>query len=199
MNSLMIDVETLGIRPSSVILSVGLVVFHETLPITDDLITLDLNWQLAFGRTVDADTQKWWATQSVEAQVSAFNTTSRSDARQLRNHIAVVMEHYDIKEVWAHSPSFDLVLLKDYFDSMPTKGAASPWDFRQERDTRTLFALAGGKLGDFGTTRTGTAHNALEDARFQAKEVIAARLKLLGAPPQAAGVVTNAASPEVTE
>ena len=62
----MIDLETLGVKPNSAILTVGAIKFN---PFTDDephdglYLRINVDDQTELGRTIDQDTLNWWAKQ----------------------------------------------------------------------------------------------------------------------------------------
>jgi hypothetical protein len=71
----------------------------------------------------------------------------------------------DIKTVWANSPTFDLSILHFAYQA---KGVECPWNFRQERDVRTLAAIC----PDVKRVEPEIKHNAESDARAQAQWVL---------------------------
>lgn len=73
-------------------------------------------------------------------------------------------------EVWANSPTFDCVILRNWFDEFDMK---APWHYRQERCVRTIYAIANSLTGidvGAGYSESG-AHDANVDARNQARAV----------------------------
>ncbi len=69
--------------------------------------------------------------------------------------------------IWANGATFDMPILEALYKAY---GMDAPWKYNAARDVRTLFALSGNKLGDFGTVNDAK-HDALGDALFQAREV----------------------------
>ena len=164
---IMIDIETLDTKPTAVILSIGAVAFDietgETCP--DTLYQkLDYKKQIDEGRTTSIETTLWWGQQSDEAYCEAFFGEER-----LLSAIINLKKYFynyaaDDCRVWAKSPSFDLVILKDAYDN-----DIAPWEFWQERDVRTF---ADGQLTSvFVACDKEPSHLPVEDCLVQVKGV----------------------------
>ena len=69
----MIDLETLDTSPGAVVLTIGAVKFNPRgTGIIDELyIRVDVDEQIALGRTVDEGTVEWWSTQPQAVQDEA--------------------------------------------------------------------------------------------------------------------------------
>lgn len=172
MRDIMIDIETLGTRPGSVILSIGSITFDaETGAIGAGFYRgIDMLSSANAGLDLDVQTLRWWMEQSEDARSVAFGGTCSLEGA-LSELYGWVKWGGGEKRIWAKPPSFDLVLLEA---AMHAVKVDIPWDFRACRDCRTLFDIANVKQPD-----VGTAHNALDDAKSQALGVIAA-YKALG-------------------
>ncbi|WP_089576786.1 exonuclease [Escherichia coli] len=174
---LMIDLETMGKNPDAPIASIGAVFFDpqtgEQGPEFSKIIDMG-----TCGGTVDISTIEWWLVQSSEARTAILvNQIPLDDALlQLREFIS---EHSDEKfvQVWGNSATFDNVILRRSYER---QGIPCPWRYTNDRDVRTMVAL--GLVMDFDarnvTTFEGERHNALHDARYQAKYVSAIWQKL---------------------
>ena len=165
---IMIDLETLGTRPGSVILSIGAVVF--------DLKTGKLEAEFyknidrasceKVGLTTDNATVEWWEKQSPEAKAAL-----EPDQVKLLDALAAFTDWFARvggECVWGHGATFDLVLLAEAYRA---ERVPPPWKFWNERCCRTVLAL-GNRTPD--KTRFGLHHNALDDAKSQAMAVAAA-------------------------
>lgn len=190
MRDLMIDIETLGNRPGSVILSIGAVAFDaETGEIGEEFYdAIDPSSAAAAGLTTDISTMMWWMKQSQEAQDAAFSGKTAIELALAK--LAFYALRVGATRVWAKPPSFDLVLLEAAFRAC---NLDVPWHFRTHRDCRTIFDLAG-----ISPPSLGTAHNALDDAKSQALGVIAAYAKLGASAPTPANDVRLVANGWVT-
>lgn len=164
MRDLMIDIETLGTAPGSVILSIGAVAFDaETGEFGDEFyVAIDPQSAVSAGLTMDVSTLKWWMDQSEDARQEAFS--GEDSIWNALIDFDDYVRRIDATRVWAKPPSFDLVLLEAAFRKV---GIDIPWHYKTPRDCRTLFDLTNATQPD-----VGTAHNALDDAKSQALGVI---------------------------
>lgn len=170
MPELMIDIETLSTEPNAVVCTVGLAIFDDDKILKSYHFVLDWAKQMEQGRHVDPDTLKWWLSQSSAAQKS-LTCEPNNDIVALLTDI----QRIGASAVWANSPTFDLVILRDFFAS---KGLDTPWKFWRERDVRTIKGLYSEldlELPDF---KKWISHNAEHDARYQAELVIQFRKQL---------------------
>ncbi|NJO49786.1 MAG: 3'-5' exoribonuclease [Leptolyngbyaceae cyanobacterium RM2_2_4] len=164
---LMLDLETLGIHNYAPIISYGAVLFDKS-GIKDTLYkTLDVKQQIDGGyRQVDADTIKWWMSQG-DAAKRVFRENSVETGVGL-SELLPFTGSVPTKElmVWGNGPTFDIVLIETL---MKHHNIKPPWIFRNVRDLRTYKDFVyDGRL----TKNVGTAHNALDDAIYQAMIVI---------------------------
>lgn len=135
---IMIDIETLDTKPTAVILSIAAVAFNiENGDICEEKFDYVLNYQeqIDNGRSTSIDTLLWWGAQSEEAKSLAFEGNAPLHFAIQELTIFFMENCLDNARVWANSPSFDLVILKDAFDQNV------PWNFWNERDVRTVTSL----------------------------------------------------------
>ena len=175
---LMIDLETMGKNPDAPIISIGAIFFD---PQTGDMgpefsKTVDLE---TAGGVIDRDTIKWWLKQSREAQSAIMTDEIPLDDAllQLREFIDENSGEFFV-QVWGNGATFDNVILRRSYER---QGIPCPWRYTNDRDVRTMVAL--GLVMDFDARTTipfeGERHNALHDARYQAKSVSAIWQKLI--------------------
>ncbi|EEW9496370.1 exonuclease [Escherichia coli] len=175
---LMIDLESMGKNPDAPIISIGAIFFD---PQTGDMgpefsKTIDLE---TAGGVIDRDTIKWWLKQSREAQSAIMTDEIPLDDAllQLREFIDENSGEFFV-QVWGNGATFDNVILRRSYER---QGIPCPWRYTNDRDVRTMVAL--GLVMDFDARTTipfeGERHNALNDARYQAKYVSAIWQKLL--------------------
>jgi exodeoxyribonuclease VIII len=169
MSNLMIDFETLDTKPTAVVLSLGLVLFSNEKIISKTYREFFIDDQLKDGRTVSGDTLTWWFQQSEEAQkiFSSDNKILVCDfLSQMRN---IKNAERNLSEVllWGNGVKFDNAILTNLFEMY---GVESPFKFWNDRCYRTFNALTNCRSL---VKREGTHHNALDDAIFQAKTMIA--------------------------
>lgn len=161
----MLDLESLGTRPTCAILTIGAVKFD---PYTVDRFgdslyhRIDIDEQLALGREVQDDTLAWWAQQAQDVREEALSEEGRVSLETLYqdlNRFCV-----GVTNIWCQGPAFDIVILENIYRQM---GWPTPWQFWQIRDSRTLF----GVHGDPREKNKAGLHNALEDCVSQAQGV----------------------------
>lgn len=162
---LMIDIETLGTSCKAPVLSIGAVFFDLTKTYGEFYVNLHLNQQLDTDiRKVDADTIKWWMNQDKKAkQVFGDNETDVKEAlRALSEFITNAAEEVYI---WSNGPSFDVSILESLYNDfkMPI-----PWKYSKVLDYRTIKRFLG---KDLKVKYSGVAHNALDDAKTQARYI----------------------------
>lgn len=172
-----IDIETLGTRPGSVILSIGAVRFNADCIFGEGFYrTISIADSLRSGLTVDGDTLRWWLSQTAEQLHSeTFSGTERP--LTVLTALAKWLADAPFDGVWTNDPSFDAALLNEasvrsspftFSDPLPL------WDHKKNRCYRTLRAL--GVIPDVtidGLTIAGkpvpnVKHHALRDAVHQA-------------------------------
>ncbi|EON1131560.1 3'-5' exoribonuclease [Escherichia coli] len=175
---LMIDLETMGKNPDAPIISIGAIFFD---PQTGDMgpefsKTIDLD---TAGGVIDRDVIKWWLKQSREAQSAIMTDEIPLDDAllQLREFIDENSGEFFV-QVWGNGANFDNTILRRSYER---QGIPCPWRYCNDRDIRTIVEL--GKAIDFDARTAipfeGERHNALDDARYQAKYVSAIWQKLI--------------------
>ncbi|EPX0858646.1 3'-5' exoribonuclease domain-containing protein, partial [Escherichia coli] len=167
---LMIDLETMGKNPDAPIASIGAVFFDpqtgEQGPEFSKIIDMG-----TCGGTVDISTIEWWLQRSGEARAAILaDRIPLDDALlQLREFIDENSGEFFV-QVWGNGANFDNVILRRSYERQEIP---CPWRYTNDRDVRTMVAL--GLVMDFDarnvTTFEGERHNALHDARYQAKYV----------------------------
>lgn len=163
---IMVDLETLGTQPGSVILSIGAVEFDidKGLGETFYAVISHASSRQA-GLTEDANTLAWWAKQS-DAAREILRHVDDANAPTLRTALHEFGEFLKRDdEVWGNGSDFDNVLLASAYEAV---GIPLPWKFWNNRCYRTLKNLR----PDIRLERVGTHHNALDDAKTQAIHAI---------------------------
>ncbi|HDH8989938.1 TPA: 3'-5' exoribonuclease [Escherichia coli] len=175
---LMIDLETMGKNPDAPIISLGAIFFD---PQTGEMgpefsKTIDLD---TAGGVIDRDVIKWWLKQSREAQSAILTDEIPLDDAllQLREFIDENSCGFYVR-VWGNGANFDNVILRRSYER---QGIPCPWRYYNDRDVRTIVEL-GNSIGfdvRMAIPFEGVPHNALDDARHQAKQVSAIWQKLI--------------------
>ncbi|HDW0531882.1 TPA: 3'-5' exoribonuclease, partial [Escherichia coli] len=175
---MMIDLETMGKNPDAPLISIGAIFFD---PQTGDMgpefsKTIDMD---TAGGVIDRGTIKWWLKQSREAQSAILTDEIPLDDAllQLREFIDENSGEFFV-QVWGNGANFDNTILRRSYER---QGIPCPWRYCNDRDVRTIVEL--GKAIDFDARTAipfeGERHNALDDARYQAKYVSVIWQKLI--------------------
>ncbi|HFU7590664.1 TPA: 3'-5' exoribonuclease, partial [Escherichia coli] len=181
---LMIDLETMGTNTNAPIVVIGAVFFD---PQTGEIgpvfyIVISLTDAMNTGAVPDGGTIKWWLKQSSEAR-AAILTGQVKLKDSLSRFREFINEYSDEKfvQVWGNSATFDNAILRTSYERLDIP---CPWRYHNDRDVRTIVEL--GKTIDFDARTVipfeGVRHNALDDARHQAKYVSAIWQKLIPNP-----------------
>ncbi|HEI2437956.1 3'-5' exoribonuclease domain-containing protein [Escherichia marmotae] len=181
---LMIDLETMGTNTNAPIVVIGAVFFD---PQTGEIgpvfyIVISLTDAMNTGAVPDGGTIKWWLKQSSEARAAIL-----TDQVKLKDALSrfreFINEYSDEKfvQVWGNGATFDNAILRTSYERLDIP---CPWRYHNDRDVRTIVEL--GKTIDFDARTLipfeGVRHNALDDARHQAKYVSAIWQKLIPNP-----------------
>jgi exodeoxyribonuclease VIII len=160
----MVDLETMGNRPSAPIIAIGAVAFDKKAVHDEFYVVVDLADSVAEGAVMDPSTVLWWMKQSDEARAEF-----QREGQPLGLALGMFREWVakfagDIDGVWGNGASFDNVILSESYRRM---GNEAPWPFWADRCYRTVKSVTKMPMG-----RTGTHHNALDDARDQAMHLM---------------------------
>jgi hypothetical protein len=157
----MVDIETLGTAPGCPVLAIGAVMFD---PLVGRIgfpfyINLETYSQAEAGLIADPKTLAWWGEQSPAAQARLQNPKPESAHKGFDLFRRYLIQQ-GAQHLWGHGAGFDQPILRR---AMAAFGLELPCAFFDDRDTRTLYALAG-----VSPDRTkGVHHDALVDARNQ--------------------------------
>lgn len=157
---LMIDLETWSTSADAEIIACGLVVFDDKIHISR---LFGLHPQKY--RTQSQDTVNWWMERK-ETLEKIITAPVQCSLDALLKFISKIIETHQITEVWAKSPSFDLMILDHAYRQVDIN---KPWRYSQERDVRTIQSILKKKshLSD-----PICPHDPLADAVAQAQDVI---------------------------
>lgn len=175
MNHVMFDLETWGTRPGCALRSIGAVFFD---PDTGELgeefyANVGMpSYKQPAELKVESYTVEWWMAQS-EASNSAFKSPEPEHLLPVVDRFHSWFKQLGGEFIWCHGATFDEPVWRVAANSV---GHVVPWNFRKVRDTRTLFWLA--EFDEKAIPRSGIEHNALHDAKNQARCVGLAMRKL---------------------
>ena len=167
----MFDLETFGTDPRSVILSIGAVVFNSKGLGKEFYVEIDPRQT---DRIIQINTISWWFEQSIKPPINGsislkdaaidFTVFMLEEAGVANENNLVYMDK-KIK-LWANGIDFDWGLLKEVFLDYQI---IPPFKYNDVRDYRTLKAL----FSNIPTPpKNAMAHNALEDAKWQATHTV---------------------------
>lgn len=175
MPHIMIDLETMGTRPDAPIIAIGAVMFDhiegggKVYADQGFYVNVDLQSAVTTGAKIDPSTVMWWLQQSKEAR-AAFDTKGVDLVAALDKLDAWFDSHWangreSAYGVWGNGASFDNVILAESYKRL---GMTPPWPFWKDRCYRTVKSM----YPEVKMERSGTHHNALDDAISQAKHLI---------------------------
>lgn len=161
---IMIDIETMGTRPTAPIVSIGAVAFDGNGITRDFYRVVDLDSAVAGGAAIEPGTVMWWLTQSDEARAALTDDIAEplSDVLEAFTLWATATA---IDGVWGNGATFDNVLVAEAYKRLDM---LAPWPFWKDRCYRTVKNM----FPAVELVRNGTHHHALADAETQALHLI---------------------------
>jgi exodeoxyribonuclease VIII len=169
MRDVMVDLETMGKGPDAAVVAIG-AVFMDLKGLRagpEFYREVSLCSAVRFGGQMDPETVLWWMGQKDEA---------RAMFRNPGGHITEVLAGFSVwaqatcpaseLAVWGNGAAFDCVVLRRSYERA---GLATPWNWWNDRCYRTMKKLHGHVPE---VHRTGVAHHALQDARYQAEHLL---------------------------
>lgn len=162
--NIMLDLETMGTRPDAAIVAIGAVTFNPADGLLGETFyrTVDLGSAIRAGGVIDGETVAWWLTQSEEARAALLVNPQP---------IHLVLADFSLwcrrqaaeadLLVWGNGATFDNVVVSTAYERI---GLRRPWGTFADRCYRTVKA----QRRDIKMARSGTHHNALDDAISQA-------------------------------
>jgi hypothetical protein len=159
---IMVDTETLGLAPNSVILSIGAVVFCPLRGLGDDYYA-EIDPDTYFG-DIDFGTIKFWMEQSAKGIPCPINGTRTAETVLREFDLWLwTISHGTELVVWANGTDFDIPKLQHAYSAHLK--SVPKWTYSSVRDARTLYKT----FGPYGLKPPQVnKHNALDDAKWQA-------------------------------
>lgn len=179
MEHVMVDLETYGKRPGCPILSIGAVFFDpRSGELGKEFYTVADKDQIMYALREDPETVDWWSKQSAEARriLDDPEVVRQPLGLSLLDFGAFLGQSYAARpgskapneyiKVWGNGADFDNAILQVAYGNTTLP---LPWQFWNNRCYRTIKALRPGiKIDRAG----GTHHNALDDAKAQARHLL---------------------------
>jgi hypothetical protein len=161
---LMLDLETMGKRAGCAIVSIGAVEFNLETGETGRLFykRVDLQSCLDVGLFIDASTLYWWLQQSNIARLELCKPAEYIQ-NVLEKFNSFLVSLGDVN-LWGNGARFDIAILEAAYFAIG-KGEIIPWNFRNERDVRTLVSFAPEIKENYPFT--GIIHDPIDDCKHQ--------------------------------
>lgn len=178
----MLDLETLSTAYNARILAIGAVMFEpddkiygkfyqavKAPPAENGLVPCTD----ALGFHISAQTLSWWESQSIEARAVFSDPNAVDIQTALTSFSTWILTAGRVEDIrlWGNGASFDNVILSTAYQ---LTGLEQPWKFYNDRCYRTVKNL----YPDVPLVRTGTYHNALDDAETQAEHLLNMKVTL---------------------
>lgn len=162
---IMIDLETMGTRPDAPIVAIGAVAFDADGITHEFYANVDLGSAVNSGAKIDANTVMWWMQQDDDARAALVG---KEDQYSLVGALVEFSKWMYLRDagVWGNGATFDNVILREAY---LRAAVPCPWPFWDDKCYRTVKGI----YPDVPLDRSGTHHNALDDARTQAEHLIA--------------------------
>ena len=161
----MLDLETMGNRSNTAIVSIGAVEFNIITGETgrEFYEVVDLQSCLDIGLKVQASTIYWWMQQSEDARKRICEKGKHISA-VLGEFNAWMQDCVDKARIWGNGARFDIGILEDAYVATQLE---VPWYFRSERDVRTLVSFAPHVKENMPFE--GVYHDPVDDCKHQIK------------------------------
>lgn len=180
-----IDLETLGTRYNAAIVSIGVVQFNPETGALGREFYKEIDVQSAINSgSISGATLSWWMSDRAGAKarrVFAEGSHKVSLAQALDELAAWFRNAAMAPRVWGNGATFDITILEHAYDH-GCVGLKEPWHFTNIRDCRTILDVSNLDRADYPES-TGTHHNALDDAKWQAMLISRCWRKCRGMPP----------------
>lgn len=159
---LMIDLETLGTSPDSVIVEIGAVFFDRKTGFLRKHYNVLVNAKDCedWGLVTNEATIEWWQNKGVDT-INFYNESRASLVTAIMGLWSFYKNNATPKTlVWVNGMDFDLAILRTAFNNL---GMFLPWEYSAGRDVRTITKLR----PDLKPEQTAPKHVALNDCYYQ--------------------------------
>jgi hypothetical protein len=160
---LMLDLETMGSQSKAAIISIGAVEFDIETGETGREFYERINLQSSInkGLIINGGTVMWWLQQSDAARKEICKPGDNliNVLEKLRSFMGC-LENF---QIWGNGVRFDIGILEDSYVACGYE--TIPWNFRNERDVRTLVSFSPSIKEHYPFT--GVEHNPIDDCKHQ--------------------------------
>jgi DNA polymerase III epsilon subunit-like protein len=174
-NDLMLDLETMGTKSYSAIVSLAAVPFNmETGQVSDKFFyqVVELQSCLDLNLRINADTLYWWLSKDKEAQqhISGGFKKPLKEVLELFNRFFMEsLTDPGKATVWGNSAKFDCGILENCYQVAKLK---QPWNTWEEADHRTMVNKYGQDIKK-SIKFEGIKHYPVDDCKYQIKVLTA--------------------------
>lgn len=173
MTDVMLDLETLSVRPHAAVIIIGAVKFNRGEQWNKNIDEKELEKLDVFyrrikinscvhsGLHVDESTEKWWKEQEPEVQYEALKHPDRVTLKTALREFKEWFGSDSRTKIWGNGSGFDCSILGEAYARC---GMEKPWKFWVERDLRTVMDMAGLYASDLPQYKK---HHALWDCYRQ--------------------------------
>lgn len=181
-NHLMLDLETLDVTPSSIVLEIGAVAFDPYGALLEDITentkntffrSIELDSCLKLGLGMSQSTFHFWLEQDEQSRYRII--------KHPKVHIGTAAEalrkfcqDHTVTKVWSHGATMDIAIMTEVYRRLHKE---VPWSYRDVRDTRTLYGMIDWEESDAMKSkwewlmRRPVKHHPVHDAWAQARAV----------------------------
>lgn len=170
---IMVDIETMGTKSYSAIVSIAAVEFYLDGRVEKAFIAdIDLQSCINAKLRIDGSTVKWWMQQSEPARQKIY-TGNKIGLKEAIQQLKTFISEVSPSGIWGNGSRFDLGLIENAANAI---GITDMWPNWIERDVRTLVSFAPDikKSMPFD----GVAHSPIDDCLHQIKYCCAIYNKL---------------------
>ena len=155
MKEMMIDIETLGLKPGCIVVEIAFVMFDlkTGLCAFPNTYLLSIREQRVMGLTSDDETWDWWQKRG------GLPTGALASPIDVLGILGQFYEEHQPQRIWARGADFDFPILRALFEAYLLE---CPWPYYQQCDQRTLTQLA---------QSTSPSHRALADCHRQIRHL----------------------------
>ena len=162
----MVDIETLGLVPKSVITQIGVMPFK----MDGDFFSMGVNLHVDVDSClknmgiIQGQAFYWTVQNNLKSVVNEARKSSINDALKL---ISLYIRDQEPEHIWAKGPQFDCTILESWFNHFELP---IPWEYHQLKDVRTVEYLAKNMnldLTDIYEKYKDSLHDALADCKLQ--------------------------------
>lgn len=164
-HNVMLDLETLATAKNAAVVAVGAVYFNAKGLGETFYQRVNLQSCVDAGLVIDAATVLWWMNKSDAARAELLKHAA--PLASVLDVLTAYLRQWPREELtlWGNGVSSDNVWLDSAYRAV---GKNPPWSFWSDRCYRTVKNLA----PNIRLVRTGTHHNALDDAKSQARHLL---------------------------